>query len=38
MKIAVTGATGHLGSLVVKKLSEKVDQANIMKLSNSLCK
>lgn len=32
MKIAVTGATGHLGSLVVKKLSEKVDQANIIAL------
>lgn len=35
MKIAVTGATGHLGSLVVKKLSEKVDQANIIALVHS---
>lgn len=32
MKIAVTGATGHLGSLVVKILSEKIDKEDIVAL------
>jgi NAD(P)H dehydrogenase (quinone) len=32
MKIAVTGATGHLGSQVVAKLSQKTDKENIVAL------
>lgn len=32
MKIAVTGATGHLGSEVVEKLSQKIDQSQIVAL------
>ena len=32
MKIAVTGATGHLGSLVVKNLSERIAKEDIIAL------
>lgn len=32
MKIAITGATGHLGSQVVAHLAKKTDQNNIVPL------
>lgn len=38
MKIAITGATGHLGRLVVNKLKEKVPSNNIIALVRSVQK
>lgn len=38
MKIAITGATGHLGRLVVNKLKEKVSSDNIIALVRSVQK
>ena len=38
MKIAITGATGQLGRIVVEKLKEKVDVSNIVALVRSKAK
>lgn len=38
MKIAITGATGQLGQLVVNKLKEKISGDNIVALVRSIQK
>ena len=36
MKIAITGATGHLGRLVISKLKKKIPSENIIALTRSI--
>ncbi len=38
MTIAITGATGHLGQLVIEKLKQKVDASEIVALVRTLRK
>lgn len=38
MTIAITGATGHLGQLVIEKLKQKVDASEIVALVRTLAK